>query len=317
MIFFFYGDNSFLAQQKINALKDKFKNTIDPSGHNIQYLDGENLSIDDFFKTVSASGFLASKKLVTIRNIFQNKNLKKFQDCLIAYLEKQQDSVAENYLIFWEDNKADAKTKLFKTLKKFKYTEEFKVLLPNKLILWAKQQFQNFQKDIAPDALETLLSYIGNNLWQLDQEIKKLINFSQTNLITDEDVKSLIQAKANDNIFSLVDAIGRKDKAQSLKLLEEQLTSGSNAIYILTMVIRQFRLLLKIKILSARIKNNFALAQTMKIHSFVAQKTLAQSKLYSLEELKAIYQKLLLLDEKLKTSAWSEKIILTQMINNL
>ncbi len=316
MIFFFYGENSFLAQAKIQAIKNKFQQTIDASGQNIQQLDGEELKIDDFFKTVTATGFLASKKLVTIRNIFKNKKLKNFQDSLIDYLNKLTDSVEENYLIFWEDSKPSVASKLYKALKKFKYTEEFTPLPPAKLAAWTKQQITLAGGEIAPAALEALLGYVGNNLWQLDQEISKLIHFAKNKAITLADVNELIQAKANDNVFNLIDAIGRKDKKTALKLLEEQLTSGENAIYLLTMITRQFRLLIKIKILSEKIKNNFALAQALKVHSFVVQKSLAQSKIYSLEELKRIYQKLLILDEKLKTGQ-AEKILFVQFINQL
>ena len=74
MIFFYYGEDSFRAHQKIKAIKKKFKDKIDPSEQNVQLLDGETLKADDFFRTVSVVGFLADKKLVVIKNIFDNKN---------------------------------------------------------------------------------------------------------------------------------------------------------------------------------------------------------------------------------------------------
>ena len=69
MIFFFYGEDSFRAHQKINEIKDKFKNNIDENGYNINYLDDDNLKIEDFFKSVKSTGFLAEKKLIIIRKI--------------------------------------------------------------------------------------------------------------------------------------------------------------------------------------------------------------------------------------------------------
>lgn len=317
MIFFFYGEESFRARQKIEALKEKFKTSIDPSGHSLESLDGENLNLDKFFQTVTAGGFLSSKKLVVIKNIFDNKNLKNLEPALIDYLEKQKDSVEENYLIFWQTSKPNLKNKLYKALKKFKYTEEFEKLSPEKINTWIKKELASKNKNITPEALKLLLIYVGDNLWQLEQELNKLSSFSSSSEISADDVKLLVQAKVDDNIFNLVDAIGKKNKKRSLELLEQQLNSGVNALYILSMIIRQFRLLIKVKLLSEKINNSFAIAQTLKMHPFVASKTLEQSKSYTLEQLKKIYQLLLSIDAKLKKESIDEKILFLQMIDQL
>ena len=317
MIFFFYGEDSFRAHQKIEAIKKKFQATIDQTGHNIQNLDGETFSLDDFFQSVTATGFLATKKLIVIKDIFNNKKLTSWQDSLIEYLAKQQDTIEENYLIFWQTSKPDLRTKLYKALKKFKYTEEFDKLSADKLNSWIDVQLKAQDKTIATTARQLLLAFVGNNLWQLNNELNKLANFTTTKEIIAENVKDLVQAKTDDNIFNLIDAIGKKNKALALKLIEERINSGANALYILTMITGQFRLLIKVKTLGKKINNSFAIAQTLKIHNFVASKALATSKLYTIEELKNIYQQLINIDEKLKTSSAKEKILFTQMITSL
>ena len=76
MIFFFYGEDSFRAQQKIKTIRDKFKAKVGGDGYNIEYLDGDLLTIADFFKSIRSGGFLVTKKLIIIRDIFNNKKLK-------------------------------------------------------------------------------------------------------------------------------------------------------------------------------------------------------------------------------------------------
>ncbi|MBP9802671.1 hypothetical protein KBC40_03750, partial [Patescibacteria group bacterium] len=98
MIFFFYGEDSFRAKNKIDAIKDKFKASVDKSGISLINLDGEILTLDDFLKNTESQGFFTSKKLIIIKNIFDNKNLKILEKPLIEYLAKQKDSVEENYL---------------------------------------------------------------------------------------------------------------------------------------------------------------------------------------------------------------------------
>lgn len=302
MIFFFYGEDSFRAKNKIDALKEKFHQSVDTSGHNIMTLDGETLSLPKFFEAVKASGFLATKKLVVIKNIFNNKKLKDWQGDLIAYLDTQKDTVEENYLIFWQTDKPDVKSALYKTLKKFKYSEEFAKLSPAKLEAWLKNKITKANKNISPANLNLLLTYVGDDLWLLNNELEKLISFAATAEITTEDIKLLVAAKSNDNIFQLVEALGKKDKKQASSLLNQQLKTGANALYLLSMIVRQYRLLLKIKLLSKDLNNSFALAQALKIHQFVAEKSLKQSQLYSIGQLKNIYKALLNLEEKLKST---------------
>ena len=107
-----------------------------------------------------------------------------------------------------------------------------------------------------------------------------------------------------------------KDKKRALSLIENQLNSGVAIQYIMTMIIRQFRLILKIKSFSEnKVTQDWAIAQTLKLPNFVIKKILRQSNLFKLKELKKIYQQLLLIDEKIKIYTGKEKILLLKMIN--
>lgn len=316
MIFFFYGEDSFRAYQKIQAITQKFQEKIDPGGHNIERLDGEVLAPDDFFKAVSTIGFLADKKLIIVKNLLANPKLKNWQDELIKFLNKQTDSLQENYIVFWESSKPDARLKLYKTLTKFKFVEEFTRLSNHQLDAWIKKQTAKHHKTISPDAIDLLLAYVGNDLWQINQEIEKLAHLASQE-ITATEVREIVKAKTDDNIFNLVEALGKKDKARALKLIEDQLDAGAAPQYVLTMIVRQYRLIIKAKALSNQVAYPGALAAALKIPNFVAQNILSQSKLYTLDQLKKIYQELLVLDEKFKTTADQEKILFAQMINGL
>lgn len=316
MIFFYYGDGSFRAKQKIQAITEKFQEKVDPSGHSIEKLDGENMSIDDFFNATRAMGFLSSKKLIIIKNIFDNKKLLDWQDDIIKYLKTLKDSPDENYIIFWQTSKPDSRKKIFKALSKFKYVEEFPELKPAQLNTWIKQRVSTHNKTISAQALSLLISSVGNNLWQLEQEINKLVNFVEKD-IDEQAVKDLVKAKIDDNIFNLVDAIGNKNKALALKLIDTQIKSGINAQYILSMIVRQYRLIIKAKSLGQQIKYTGALAQALKISPYAAEKASSQSRLYEIEQLKKIYAQLLKLDKKFKTTAGKEQILFAKMINEL
>lgn len=316
MIFFYYGENSWLARQKIRAIKNKFQEEIDKSGHNIINLDGEEMSAGDFFNAASSSGFLASKKLIIIKNIFNNKKLSSWQDALINFLNKQEDSREENYIIFWQSDKPDVRTKLYKTLKKFKFVEEFKNFSNAELVNWLKKQASLKKRKLSTDNANILIAYAGNDLWSLSQEIEKLIHFTSDE-ITADDIKNIVVSKIDENIFNFIDALGQQNKALALRLLEEKLNSGVNAQLLLSMIVRQYRLLIKAKALSKQASYAGALAQALKLPSWLADKTYQQSQLYTMEQLKNIYSNLLDLDQQLKSTSTSEALLFAKLINQL
>ena len=73
MIFFLHGEDSYSANQKLKQIKKKFQKDIDPSGININVLDGENLDLEKFNSISSQGGFLVKKRLLIVKNLLLSK----------------------------------------------------------------------------------------------------------------------------------------------------------------------------------------------------------------------------------------------------
>jgi len=129
-----------------------------------------------------------------------------------------------------------------------------------------------------------LAFYLGNDLWQMNREITKLIHYQPK--ITSESIDLLVKPKIEPNIFQAIDALGEKNKKTALKLLYQHLEKGDNEIYLLTMLAYQFRNLIKLKSLIEQNTPYYNLAKKAKLHPFVVKKTSAQLKNFSLNELK-------------------------------
>ena len=154
---------------------------------------------------------------------------------------------------------------------------------------------------IEAGAVNELAAHIGNDLRLLDNEIEKLLIYRANQPIRGEDVRTLVASVSESNIFDLVDAIGHRETTRALKLLHDQLNHNAAPMYLLTMITRQFRLLLQTRDFAARGKTVEQAAAQLKMHPFVAKKTWAQSLNFSLPQLEAIYQKLLDTDIAIKT----------------
>jgi DNA polymerase III subunit delta len=314
MIFFFYGDDTYRAWQKVKQIRDKFRQEVDKSGFNTLLLDGNEMTLEQFNEAVSQAGFLASKRLIVIKNIFNHKGLSNLKDDIITYLKKQTDSPDENYLLFWQEGSPDKRSALYKKLSTYKYVNEFEPLNNFKLIAWAKSEIDKLGGKITPPALNLLTANVGNNLWQLSSEINKLVNYKSGQNIIEQDIEIMTRGKIDENIFNLTDAIANKQPDRAIKLLHGQLAQGVNEQYLLTMILRQFRILLQLKSLVELNSSASDINKTTGLHPFVIKKSLPLLSKYSLAELKKIFNNLIKLDLDMKSSSIDKKTFLNLFI---
>lgn len=204
--------------------------------------------------------------------------------------------------------------KLLKILKSQKYSENFEPLGSIKLINWLKKEVETRQGKISLQATQFLVTNIGSNLWQLSNEIDKLIAFKNSDEIQLEDVQQFVKTKLDENIFNLTDAFGRKNKALALKLISDQIESGSAWQYLLTMFARQIKIVLQIKLAQESDVPPYQFAKTLGLHPYVVKKTIPQVRLFSIEELKKIYSQLLQIDLNLKTSQTNPELLFDLLV---
>jgi len=314
MIIFLCGFDSFRSRQKLNAMVDQFKKTRDPNGDNVVCINGDKTSVDEINSKISSGSLLAEKRLLIVENFFSHKEKNIFKSVL-EYLKKMEKNNNDNSLIFYEgrelDNKkfggkkmlADQK-KLFDYLVKQKFSEKFDSFNYSQTANWIKKQAAGYNINIAPDAAVLLATSLDNDLWAVNNELKKVTNFVQAkkqNKITAAHIKEMVSGRIDDNIFALTDAISNKNRALFFTLLENQLEAGNSLQQILTILIRQFKIILQIKELL--IQNSAAkdIAGRLKLHPFVVQKTTPQTRNFSIEYLKSTLAGLVKIDYKIKT----------------
>jgi len=320
MIYFFYGEDSFRAKQTIDQLKAKFVELYDKNGHNIDYFDNFDLTLEKFFTAAKGSGFLSPKKFILIKNIFSHKKLADIQDPIIEFIKSQKNDKDENYLIFWHEGLPRQNGKLFKCLKKKcsrKCINNFETLKTSRLVKWVQQQAQINNKKIDPAEAGLLISLIGDNTWHLHQEIQKISHSTNSEKIEQADIEHLTTAKSADNMFPFLDAIGEKNKIQALKLFEQLQQTEADFSRLMGMMARQYRLILKAKMASKETRNAYAVSSQLGLPPFIVKKILSQSSKYTEDDLTRTYKELIDIDLKIKSSPEQVRTAITMFITNL
>lgn len=315
MIIFLYGEDTYRSSQKLTEIQNKFKKEVDPSGLNLTVLNGSGLKFEDFNQQVKASPFLARKRMVIIKNLISENRSKSIQKEIVELLDQESKNPdQDNIIVFWENtdySKSKAKHALWERLKKEKFAQEFKPLSPRELNGWLEQAVKERQAKIEKAAISLLAASVGNDLWQMNNELEKLTNYRQDKIITVNDIETMVKAKYDDDIFKFIDALGNNNKKQAVKLLSDQLNSGAEELYLLAMFIRQFRILLLTKDLQTDQPTitKDKIAKELQIHPFVAQKALYQARNFTAGQLNNIYQMLLNIDLQIKTTSTKPKLL--------
>jgi DNA polymerase III subunit delta len=310
MIIFIYGEDTYSSKEKLKALKDKFTKEVDSSGLNLAEFDGAKVTLEDFKQAVTAQPFMAKKRMVVVRNLLASKRPADLYADLQEFLKREQDTI----MIFWEQS-PEKKLGFFKFLKSAKYSYELKPLEPASLTRWIKKRADEAKVSIEPGAISVLGAWVGNDLWRLSHELEKLAAYKAGSKILKEDVEELVEGDTTASIFEITDAVAVGNKPKALKLINQELARGMNELYLLTMLVRQFRILYMLReAQDAGRANQQELSRELGLHPFVVKKSLPQAKRYSIEQLKNIYGKLLDIDLKLKTTSLKPELLFDLLV---
>src|SRR3989344_7792799 len=301
MIIFLYGKDSYQLKQNLDKIVEEYRKKY--SGLSYAVLDvsehGKFALLEDTVKTVS---FFDEKRLVVVKNCFDlaDRISSLIKDWDLAADKQRIIVFVENYS---EEELNKKNKKLFTVLAdKPDVVKNLELLTGKRLETWVVKELLGCGAKIEPDALNKLILCTDSDTWRLSQEINKLSNFCGNRLITSGDVELLVHHDDNLNIFQIVDAVAGRNKQRATVLLYDQLKAGEDPYYVFSMIVYQFRNLLRIKSL---IKNAVPYAGIVKktgLNPFVVKKTFDQCRGYDLDELRHLFTSLAQIDIEAKTS---------------
>lgn len=172
MIILLHGEDTYRMKRKMREIMDEHKEKH-KSGLNLRYLEGKGTSFDDLRNEMLGISMFKEKKLIVVSDLFSNSKLKE------EVIERGEAFVnSDNVLLLAESSNIAAKDKLLAFLEKEGKVHDFEPLSGAKLNNWIKKEVEELGGKIDEDALEKLIEYVGGDLWQMENEIRKLVNYS-------------------------------------------------------------------------------------------------------------------------------------------
>lgn len=304
-VYLLYGTESYLKKLYKNKLKDAIIGNGDDM--NYSYFEGKQVNVSKVVDIANTLPFFSDRRLIVIENSGYFKN----QNDLTDYIKEFPDST---HVVFVE-NEVDKRNRLYKAVKDIGTISEMNGMDENNLKLWIASLLDKDKKKITGDTILHLLSKVGTDMENIQNEVEKLCCYAyDREIITIADVDEVCTSLVSGKIFQMIDAIGSKNQNQALDLYYDLLALKEKPMSILFLITRQFNILLQVKDLVNLGYNNTVISQKTGLMPFTIGKYVSQSKNFKKEVLKDALNSCVSMEEQVKTGRMIDKICVELLI---
>lgn len=292
-VFVFYGEEKHLSRKGLMAVVENYRK--DAGDLNLTVIDGTVSDVGEIISQAKALPFLAPKRFILLENFF-GRQKEAEQKRLLEFLEALPESTL---LAVWEEGKLRSKSfsKLL-SLERSQAKEYLKLDSPG-LTKWVQEEALLFGGKISPRVAGLLIGEVGENLAQLENELQKLTSYDPE--ISAENVAKLVVGNRFANVFEMVDAFGARNPHKAMLEIQRLVENGESEMYILSMIVRQFRNIAMVKDSKSKGQSEKEIAETLGLHPFVVKKTLSQASAFSISDIRKAYASCVNAEYKIKT----------------
>jgi DNA polymerase-3 subunit delta len=310
-----HGDDIFALEEEVAAMRQRMG---DPSTAdlNTSSFEGKTATVTDVFNSVSALPFLSDRRLTIVDGWLSALNHGSgSRDTLDKIVELLPDLPDWARLVFVERELLKENHRVLKLARSDPHGFVRTFNRPQNPRAWIVKRAEHYGAGITPEAVEALAGLLGDNLIALDNELFKLAAYvGEGRPIAPDDVAALTTYIPEEKVFDMVDALGHRDGQTAARLLQ-RLLLDAEPLSLFAMIVRQFRLLIQVREhFESGGGRGSALAQAVRIHSFVAKKLEVQSRNFSLADLDIIYHRLLDYDRDIKTGKLEPELALDLLV---
>ena len=310
--YLFYGTETYLIREYEAALTK----AILPEGAEIMNHDifeekrATAAAIMDAAETLP---FLNEKRLVTVRNseFFQKGGRKEEGEKLKAFLADLPETVC---LLFIEE-KAEKTNGLYKAVAKYGQAVEFKKPTEKDLGTWIKKRCKENGMEMSEGVLNLFLQTVDHDMENIDGELQKLMAYKgEEKEIKAEDIRAVCTVSLEARVFDLVRAVAEKRPEKAVQIYRTLLSMKESPYMVLSLITRQFRLILETMLLSQSGMTNDAIGARLEIRDFAVKEYLRQSKRFSAEGWKHAVRDCLQVDLDIKSGKAAEETAVELLI---
>ena len=296
-VYYMHGDEELLMKESLQRLRNLFSAEAD-ADFNLDVLNAKEVGVDRVIDSVRTLPLMATRRLVIVRDV--DKLSKKDQEKLVSYLDSPNPETTVVLITSFpkpgvpKDTRAKGveKSALFKKVMDTGEVLKFSMGRQGrqrKTAEWVDEEFRKRGKRTEKPARDLLLEMVGRELRDLEDAVERICLFAaDDDVISDEVVRRVVVPSGEQGIFELIEAVADRRRDISLYMLNRLIRQGESPQRIFGLLLRQFRLIARIKVLATE-RDSGAIASEMGIPPFVVGKCIRQSKKFSADTLRKLF----------------------------
>ncbi|MCB0351091.1 MAG: DNA polymerase III subunit delta, partial [Bdellovibrionales bacterium] len=240
-VYFLYGEETFLLDEALKVLKGK-----------VLVEGAQDFNFDSFMAPEVTAGqvrdAVETLPVMSDRRLVIYKNVDSIKDDAWAELDPVIDNPIDSATLVLVASKIDKRKKYFKKLKSNAVFVGLKKPFDNQIPMWIDYIAYLNEVKLTSEATAAIQELVGTNLSEVNNEVIKIKQFigAKKKTIDLDDVLKVVSRARVESVFSLTDAIGRRDRAQALVCLANLLEHGQNEMGVVSLIHRQIRILASI-----------------------------------------------------------------------
>lgn len=286
-----YGEDSFGSWRKLKLIKERFFSTQDRN--NFHEISGDMIESVDLSNLLLSQSLWSGHRLIIFRDILSYAS-GQIQSSLLEIIKNISDPNLT--VVFWETQKFDKRSALFKFLHLPKLSEEFLLPTPSQLSSRIVQMGKDAGISLSSAQITRLIDISHSDLWGIYNEIQKISSAPSLDL-----VEQLFAPTTTTTAFALQDAISKSDSKSIQHTIRLQIENGEEPYMLLGGLASTLRNIIRIRHLVDNGTSTPSIAQATQLHPFVVTKLLPVAQKHPLPYWIDIFRSLSDLDWKSKT----------------
>jgi DNA polymerase-3 subunit delta len=309
-VYFFFGNDSFSIDEAVKKLTSEI-NPFVGSDFDRETFYGDDINLPQLLSMASSFPFGTGRKFLLIKEFEKIKDKKS----LSAYVNNSPEFTTITMIHNGVMQNPDSEP--YKSLIKRGYIFEAKELKGENLTDWLVETARKKGKELSRDNAHLLMEISGENRALLEDQLEKIFVYLGENKEIDfTSIKMLSTALKEFTIFDFQDALGRKNKDQSVRVLYNLLDHGVDPVFIIAMLTKYFSGLSRINEMKEKIPDAQA-ARIVGTHPFYYKNYILARQKYSDKDLYRALNALLNTDIQQKTTSSDPKSLFTILITEI
>ena len=302
----------YLLEESESYQEKRFLDSLKTADADNLFFDLKEHKFDEVMEAANTFSMFAKNRLITV---MQHKDLSETQEeQLLKYIDEPNAST----VIVWKTKKLDKRKRFSKQITAKNVLKTFSQPKPFEMGQWIDQIAKEVGVAVDRDAKGAMMEAIGCNLSQVHKELEKLkLYIHPETKVLKKHVDEMVLKTNGDDVFAFTDQVIARDLKKAYPTLAHLLEEGTVPLVLLSMLVRHFRILLKIHDGLNRRLPSAQLGGFAGIPPFLLQRYLDQAKKLNAEKCRSSMQHLQKLDKAFKSTGLSNRFLLEETMFRL